>query len=71
MEAQARVEERFAERLDAVRARRGEMKELLADVRAADERFQQLSAAYEEMPKEARRTVYTKVKRLRGVLIVV
>ena len=36
------------------------MKQLLNDVRAADERFQQLSDAYKDLPKEARRTMYTK-----------
>lgn len=57
---QARVEERYAARLDVIRAQRAQMKELVGEVRAADEKLGQLSEALRQLPNKAKRTLYTK-----------
>eukprot|EP00019_Armaparvus_languidus_P002773 CAMPEP_0168600500 /NCGR_PEP_ID=MMETSP0420-20121227/12819_1 /TAXON_ID=498008 /ORGANISM="Pessonella sp." /LENGTH=210 /DNA_ID=CAMNT_0008638599 /DNA_START=19 /DNA_END=647 /DNA_ORIENTATION=+ len=55
---QARVEERYAARLDVIRAQRAQMKELVGEVH--DEKLGQLSEALRQLPNKAKRTLYTK-----------
>jgi hypothetical protein len=60
VDANARIEEKYAERLEKIKQHRAELKQLVGDVREADERFQQMAEAVRSLPKEARRTMYTK-----------
>lgn len=59
-DANKRIEEKYAERLEKIKQHRAELKQLVADVREADERFQSMAEAVRSLPKEARRTMYTK-----------
>ena len=59
-DANARTEEKYAERLEKIKQHRAELKQLVADVRDADEQFQSMADAVRSLPKEARRAMYTK-----------